>query len=162
LTSETPWPSKSHCSFSDFWGRVYQGRELVTRAPVKTLKLAIFLFLEFWLQIWFQKYHISPIGTEFLINKHKNRAGFCLLGPLWPAPSPDLESFQSPDFTEVYSVFTAAHPERPEATASLCAVRLADFSCIKKNIHYVVCMCMFSWFYLEFSVQANYVGIYDL
>jgi hypothetical protein len=43
---------------------------------VKTLKLAIYLFLEFWLQIWFQKYYISPPGTQFLINKHKNRGRF--------------------------------------------------------------------------------------
>jgi hypothetical protein len=40
---------------------------------VKTLKLAIYLFLEFRLQIWFQKDSISPNGTQFLINKHKNR-----------------------------------------------------------------------------------------
>jgi hypothetical protein len=43
---------------------------------VKTLKLEIYLFLEFWFQIWFQKYFISPNATQFLINKHKNRGRF--------------------------------------------------------------------------------------
>jgi hypothetical protein len=43
---------------------------------IKTLKLAIYLFLEFWLQIWFQKYYISSNGIQFLINKHKNRGKF--------------------------------------------------------------------------------------
>jgi hypothetical protein len=43
---------------------------------VKTLKLAIYLFLEFWLQIWFQKYYIILDGTQFLFNKHKNRGRF--------------------------------------------------------------------------------------
>ena len=41
---------------------------------VKTLKLAIQLFLELLFQIWFQKYYICPLETEFLINKHKNRS----------------------------------------------------------------------------------------
>jgi Na+/alanine symporter len=40
---------------------------------VKTLKLVIHLFLECQLQIWFQKYDISPSDTQFLINKDKNR-----------------------------------------------------------------------------------------
>jgi hypothetical protein len=40
---------------------------------VKILKLAIYLFLELGLQIWFQKYYIRPNGTQFLINKDKNR-----------------------------------------------------------------------------------------
>jgi hypothetical protein len=40
---------------------------------VITLKLAIYLFLECWLQIWFQKYYISSSGNQILINKHKNR-----------------------------------------------------------------------------------------
>jgi hypothetical protein len=43
---------------------------------VKSLKLAICLFLDFWLQIWFQKYYISPNDTQFLINKHKNKGKF--------------------------------------------------------------------------------------
>jgi hypothetical protein len=39
-------------------------------APViKTLKLAIYLFKKFWLQIWFQKYYISQNDIQFLINK---------------------------------------------------------------------------------------------
>jgi hypothetical protein len=51
-------------------------------APVvKTLKLAIYLFLEFWLQIWFQKYCISPNDTQFLINKDKNRGTFFFTFP---------------------------------------------------------------------------------
>jgi hypothetical protein len=42
-------------------------------APVvKTMKLTIYLFLDFWLQIWFQKYYISSNDTQFLINKDKN------------------------------------------------------------------------------------------
>jgi hypothetical protein len=46
-------------------------------APVvKTLKLAIYLFLKFWFQIRFQKYSISSNGTQFLLNKHKNRGSF--------------------------------------------------------------------------------------
>jgi hypothetical protein len=46
-------------------------------APVvKTVKLAIYLFLEIWLQICFQKYHISPNDIQFLINKDKNRGKF--------------------------------------------------------------------------------------
>jgi hypothetical protein len=52
----------------------------VNRPPhcpmVKTLKLAIYLFLEFRIQIWFQKYHFSPNATQFLIKKHKNRGRF--------------------------------------------------------------------------------------
>jgi hypothetical protein len=52
-----------------------------TRTIVKTLKLAIRLFLEFWLQIWFQKYYISTNGTQFLINKHKNRGRFLFTFP---------------------------------------------------------------------------------
>jgi hypothetical protein len=48
---------------------------------VKTLKLAIYLFLEFWLQIWFQKYYISSNGPQFLINKHKNRGRFLFTFP---------------------------------------------------------------------------------
>jgi hypothetical protein len=46
-------------------------------APVvKTLKLAIYLFLEIWLQIWFQKYYTNPNDIQFLVNKHKNRGRF--------------------------------------------------------------------------------------
>jgi hypothetical protein len=48
---------------------------------VKILKLVIYLFLEFWPQIWFQKYHVSPIGTLFLINKDKNRGMFLFTFP---------------------------------------------------------------------------------
>jgi hypothetical protein len=43
---------------------------------VKTPKLTIYLFLEFWLRIWFQKYDISHNGTQFLINKDKNKGMF--------------------------------------------------------------------------------------
>jgi hypothetical protein len=51
------------------------------RTMVKTLKLTICLFLKFWLQIWFQKYYISLNGTQFLINKHKNRGRFLFTFP---------------------------------------------------------------------------------
>jgi hypothetical protein len=42
---------------------LYRGRELVAGGPGKTLKLAIFIFIKFWLQIWFQKYYISLNDT---------------------------------------------------------------------------------------------------
>jgi hypothetical protein len=51
------------------------------RTMVKTLKLVIYLFSEFWLQIWFQKYYISLHGTQFLIKKHKNRGRFLFTFP---------------------------------------------------------------------------------
>jgi hypothetical protein len=57
-------------------GRLKEGSELFTGPPWKTLKLAIFIFKNFWLQIWFQKYYISPYESQFLINKHKNRGRF--------------------------------------------------------------------------------------
>jgi hypothetical protein len=92
-------PLQSECahSWGAFWGAVIlyppnlagsgpgRDRSAICRpgwtnpliAPlVKTLKLAIYLFLEFWLQIWFQKYSISSNDTQFLINKHKNRGRF--------------------------------------------------------------------------------------
>jgi hypothetical protein len=51
-------------------------------APVvKTLKLAIYLFLDFWVQIYFQKYYIRPNGTQFLINKDKNRGRYLFTFP---------------------------------------------------------------------------------
>jgi hypothetical protein len=34
-----------------------------------------------WLQIWFQKHYISSNGTQFLINKHKNRGKFLFTFP---------------------------------------------------------------------------------
>ena len=37
----------------------------------------------FWLQILFQKYHINPYNTQFLINKHKIGAGFSLHSIQW-------------------------------------------------------------------------------
>jgi hypothetical protein len=43
--------------------------------------LAIYLFIDFWLQIWFQKYCISPYGTQFPINKDKNRGKFLFTFP---------------------------------------------------------------------------------
>jgi hypothetical protein len=52
-----------------------------TCTMVKILKLAIYLFLEFWLQIWFQKCYISPNDTQFLINKQKNRGRFLFTFP---------------------------------------------------------------------------------
>jgi hypothetical protein len=51
------------------------------RIMVKTLKLEIYLFVEFWLQIWFQKYYISSNGIQFLINKHKHRGRFLFTFP---------------------------------------------------------------------------------
>jgi hypothetical protein len=56
-----------------FGVRVKGGSKCFTGPPWKTLKLAIFILKKFWLQIWFQKYYISPIDAQFLINKHKNR-----------------------------------------------------------------------------------------
>jgi hypothetical protein len=54
-----------------------------------------FLFLfKNWLQIWFQKHYINPGGTQFLINKHKNRGRFLFNGPPWKAPCPLLEQLQ--------------------------------------------------------------------
>jgi hypothetical protein len=50
---------------------------------VKTLKLVIYLFLDFWLQIWFQKYHIRPSNSEFIINKQKIGVGFSLHSLQW-------------------------------------------------------------------------------
>jgi hypothetical protein len=51
------------------------------RTMVKTLKLAIYLVLKIWLQIWFHKYYISPYARQFLINKHKNRDKFLFTFP---------------------------------------------------------------------------------
>jgi hypothetical protein len=64
------------------WSRVTikEGTELFTGAPWKTLKLAIFIFFKFRFHIWFQKYCISPCGTQFLFNKHKNRGRFLFNG----------------------------------------------------------------------------------
>ena len=57
--------------------RVKGGNEC---SPIKTLKLVIFILKKFWLQIWFQKYYISPNATQFLINEHKNKGRFLFTG----------------------------------------------------------------------------------
>jgi hypothetical protein len=61
-------------------GPIYRGSECFSGPPVKTLKLAIFIFILFLFQIWFQKYYISSDGNQFLINKHKNRGRFLFTG----------------------------------------------------------------------------------
>jgi hypothetical protein len=64
------------CSCMSDQGKHKSGLRAGRRGPRKTLKLAILFFNKFWLQIWFQKYYLSLSGTQFLINKHKNRGMF--------------------------------------------------------------------------------------
>jgi hypothetical protein len=46
-------------------GKVGPGRtDPLIALVVKTLKLTIYLFLEFWPQIWFQKYYVSPMPLK--------------------------------------------------------------------------------------------------
>jgi hypothetical protein len=59
----------------------WKGQGETSSRSYNALKLAIYLFLEFWLQIWFQKYYISSNETQFLINKHKNRGRFLFTFP---------------------------------------------------------------------------------
>jgi hypothetical protein len=50
---------------------------------VKTLKLAIYLFLEFWLQMGFNSIILVHILLNFLLERTKIGAGFCLHSRQW-------------------------------------------------------------------------------
>jgi hypothetical protein len=62
---------------------------------VKTLKLVTYLFLETWSQIWFQKYYICSYGTQYLINKDKNRGKLLFTFP-HPSSNEGNEGVSSP------------------------------------------------------------------
>jgi hypothetical protein len=65
----------------------------------------------FWLQIWFQKYHIRPYDTQFLINKHKIGADFNLHSLRWGQwggqSSPSLKNWFRPLGVKLYNIINS-------------------------------------------------------
>jgi hypothetical protein len=65
----------------DIMGPCKRGQRVFHGGPRKTLKLAnqnyLFIYINFFDS---QKYYISPNGTQFLINKYKNRGRFLFIG----------------------------------------------------------------------------------
>jgi hypothetical protein len=61
-------------------GANLSGQRVFLGAPVKTLKLAIFILFNFDFKFGFKSIVLVRFGNQFLINKHKNRGRFWFTG----------------------------------------------------------------------------------
>jgi hypothetical protein len=71
-------------------GKHKSGLRAFCGGPEKPCFSQIIFLINFDFKFGFKSTILVQNGIKFLINKHKNRGRFCLLGPPWNARSPDL------------------------------------------------------------------------